>query len=250
MPAAAHLPNNQRVNYWLVLSLLVAAVAVMPWDVVWAQFFLSDPLPGELRGIVHKTEFFGHAYGILGIAFTIHLVCDDRRRQLPRLLSAAFFAGIVCDGVKLIIHRVRPVDFSFADGERTFLGLSWRHVDSWPEVFNSQYHSFPSAHTATSVAFAMVLGAMFPRAAKWFLTLSFMVAASRFDGGAHYVSDTLVGGAIGYVVGTWMLSDTLCGRLFSEFEAGRRRTVWPTAISPAVLQHHAQPGETSSRRAA
>lgn len=225
------LQTNQRVKMSVVLTLAAGACLVMPWDVPIAAFFMSDPFPGEIRSLIHKTEFFGHAYGILGIAFTIYLLSEHRQRQLPRLLCSALVAGIACDVVKLLLHRTRPVDFSFAAGESTFLGLSFLHAESWGEVFNSAYHSFPSAHTATSVAFAIVLGAMYPKAARWFITLAVAVAISRFDGGAHYVSDTCIGGMIGYVVACWMLGETAWSRRFTAFEIGeenaylRRRTL-------------------------
>lgn len=187
-------------------------------DVVLAKFFMSDPFPGELRSLIHKSEFFGHGYGILGIVFTIYLVCEHRRRQLPRLLATAFAAGLACNLVKMSFHRVRPVDFSFAQGESTFLGISYLHVESLSQIFDSSYHSFPSAHTATAVAFAMALGAMFPKGARWFLILASVCAISRFDGGAHFVSDTLVGGALGYGAGCWMLGPNLVGNWFTTFE--------------------------------
>lgn len=199
------LKDNLRLNWFIVATLVVGAVLVMPFDVWLAKFFMSDPFPGELRSLIHKTEFFGHAYGILGIAFTIYLLCEGRRRELPRLLCTALVAGLVCDVVKVIFHRVRPCDFSFAAGESTFKGISFLHAETFGQLFDSSLHSFPSAHTGVAVAFAMTLGVMFPKAAKWFLVLAAMCAVSRFDGGAHFVSDTLIGGAIGYVVAIGML---------------------------------------------
>ena len=210
-----------------MIALLVAAMVALPFDVRLAQFFLSDPFPGELRSLIHKTEFFGHGYGILGITFTIYLLCEPKRRQLFRLLGTALMAGVMCDVIKLLFHRVRPVDFSFVTGDSTFLGLSFLHSESWSDVFNSAHHSFPSAHTGTSVAFAIALGAMFPKAAKWFLALAVTVAVSRFDGGAHYVSDTCIGGLIGYVAACWMLGDTPISQWFAAFELEAVTTVRP-----------------------
>ena len=187
-------------------------------DVRLAKFFMSDPFPGELRSLIHKSEFFGHGYGILGIVFTIYLVCEERRRPLLRLLVTAFAAGSMCNLDKISFHRIRPVDFSFEDGGSTFLGISFFHVESLSQIVDSSYHSFPSAHTATAVAFAMALGAMFPKGACWFLIVACVCAISRFDGGAHFVSDTLVGGALGYMTGYWMLSSSRVGKWFTEFE--------------------------------
>ena len=228
--------NRYRIKPIVLIGLLVAAMVALPFDVRLAQFFMSDPFPGELRSLIHKAEFFGHGYGILGIAFTIYLLCEPKRRQLFRLLGTALMAGVMCDAIKLLFHRVRPVDFSFVSGESTFLGLSFLHSESLSDVFNSAHHSFPSAHTATSVAFAIALGAMFPKAAKWFLTIAVTVAVSRFDGGAHYVSDTCIGGVIGYVAACWMLGDTPISHWFAAIELKT-----DLAVRPKFQRHVAQP---------
>lgn len=219
----------------VTISLLALAALALPWDVSLAKFFMSDPFPGELRSLIHKTEFFGHAYGIAGIAFTIYLINESRRRQLARLLATAFLAGIACDIVKLLVHRTRPVDFSFAEGASTFHGLSFLHAESISQIFDSSFHSFPSAHTATSIAFAFALGAMYPKAAKWFLALGVMVAVSRFDGGAHFVSDTCIGGLLGYVSSYVTLGNTQVGRRFTAYENGDislQSLCWPVVWRP------------------
>lgn len=204
---------------WSVVALLAAgAILTYPFDVFLAKFFLSDPFPGEVRSLIHKAEFFGHAYGIMGIAFTIYLICENRRPQLPRLLFTALAAGLACDAVKMLVHRVRPVDFSYAADQATFKGLSFLHASSVSQFFDSSYHSFPSAHTATAIAFAMALGAMFPTAARWFLAVAVTCAVSRFDGGAHYVSDTFVGAILGYAVACWMLGKSSISRRFATYE--------------------------------
>ena len=238
--------DRYRIRPFVLFALVAAALAVLPFDVSLAQFFMSDPFPGELRGLIHKTEFFGHGYGILGIAFTIYLLCEPKRKQLFRLLSTALLAGVMCNVIKLLFHRVRPVDFSFANGESTFLGLSFLHSESWSDIFNSAHHSFPSAHTATSVAFAIALGAMFPKAAKWFLTLAVTVAISRFDGGAHYVSDTCIGGMLGYVAACWMLGDTPISRWFAKLEQETEHTYQQPAYLP--LQPRPTPGFAMQQR--
>jgi|GEM_PF-1962462 len=222
--------DNLRLNWFVVAALIAAALIVFPWDVSLAKFFMSDPFPGELRSLIHKTEFFGHAYGILGITFTIYLLCESRRHQLLRLVCTAFAAGIACDFFKVLIHRVRPVDFSFAANEATFKGISFLHVESFGQLFDSSLHSFPSAHTATAFAFALALGRMFPKAAKWFLCLAGMCAVSRFDGGAHFVSDTLIGGLVGYVCAVGMIgSRTRVGRWFCGFEQTIKNRCVPTS---------------------
>ena len=221
IPQSVETPSRQdnvRFNWFVAALFVFGALAALPFDVRLAEFFMSDPLPGELRSFIHKSEFFGHAYGILGIVFTIYLVAEPLRRHLPRLLCTAFAAGLACDVVKTLFHRVRPVDFSFAAEEATFKGISFLHAETLGQVFDSQFHSFPSAHTATAVAFAIALGQLFPKAGRWFLFLAGLCAVSRFDGGAHFVSDTFVGALLGYSVAFWMLNSRRVDEWFNALE--------------------------------
>ena len=211
--------RRYALRYAVIAGLGLCGLVVLPFDVPLASFFLADRLPGELRSLIHKTEFFGHIYGILGITLTIYLLDESKRRYLPRLLSVATAAGLACDVVKVFFHRIRPCDFSFGAGESTFLGLSFFHVESVHEIYQSSFHSFPSAHTATAVAFAMTLGCIYPKAARWFLVLAALVAVSRFEGGAHYVSDTCIGAIVGYVVACQFLAQGSVGSWFDRWEA-------------------------------
>jgi membrane-associated phospholipid phosphatase len=232
-----------RKSLAIVVVLGLAAVLALPFDVVLARFFLDDPFPGEMRSLIHKTEFFGHAYGILGIAFTIFLLDENRRKRIPRILVAALMAGLACDAIKLLVHRVRPCNYSFAENAPTFLGLSFQHATSLGDMFQSAYHSFPSAHTATAVAFALVLGSVYPKGRWWFVALAILVAFSRFDGGAHYVSDTCVGGIVGYLTAHWILGNSHAARWFDRFESNSDSS---SASGPRLYD----PGDTPSERAA
>ena len=188
----------------VIALLLLLGVATMPLDRTLTDFLRPGPLPGEFDSLVHKAEVFGHGYGILGIAFTIYLVNPHLRAQLARLLSGALLAGLASDVVKLLVYRVRPSHLEAGAQEAGQLSLKLFSVDNWQGMFESAYQSFPSAHTATAVAFAIGLGRMYPSAAKWFLALSALVAASRIVGMSHFLSDTIIGAAVGYTCGAWV----------------------------------------------
>jgi undecaprenyl-diphosphatase len=64
-----------------------------------------------------------------------------------------------------------------------------------PLVTVPHSHSFPSGHTATAVAGAIVLSSFVPRAAPLFAILAAGVAYSRLYVGAHFPLD-IVGGAV------------------------------------------------------
>jgi len=65
---------------------------------------------------------------------------------------------------------------------------------------NSLQQSFPSAHTATAAALAVVLTSVYFRGVWLFYSVVVLVAMQRVETGAHYVSDVLCGAAIGCVV--------------------------------------------------
>ena len=66
-------------------------------------------------------------------------------------------------------------------------------------------YSFPSGHTATSVAAAVALSSMWPagRVAWW--AIAALTAYSRVYLGHHYPSDVVAGAGVGILVALWVL---------------------------------------------
>jgi undecaprenyl-diphosphatase len=82
-------------------------------------------------------------------------------------------------------------------------------------------NSFPSGHSATSFAGAVILGHFFPRALPALLGLAVLVAASRVYIGVHYPLDLFGGAALGVVVGLAVIGAL---RLRRRTSTGRRRS--------------------------
>lgn len=108
-------------------------------------------------------------------------------------LAAVIGSGILVQIIKHLVGRARP---------RMTLP-PWEHFGP---SFDSDLHSFPSGHTATSFALAAVLAARFPRQAWIFYGVAGVVGVGRVLGGSHYPSDVLAGVILGLVVG-WFLAD-------------------------------------------
>ncbi len=66
-------------------------------------------------------------------------------------------------------------------------------------------HSFPSGHSATSFACAMVLSSASPRLRAPLYTLAALMAFSRLYNGDHFPLDVLVGSVLGLLVATALL---------------------------------------------
>jgi membrane-associated phospholipid phosphatase len=89
-------------------------------------------------------------------------------------LVALVPTNLVVEGLKWLVNRTRP------DG-------SHRRSNS----------SFPSSHAANAFALAVILARRYRRAGVLFFLLAVAVAASRVYLNRHYVSDVVVGAAIG-----------------------------------------------------
>jgi membrane-associated phospholipid phosphatase len=115
------------------------------------------------------------------------------------LLLAPALGGLVAELAKLGFRRVRPGEIP---GEYVFRALGDR-------PFYSGGLGLPSSHTLVAFSGAAILARLFPRAAPvWFL-LAAGCGFTRVEAGAHYVSDVVVAGILGWSVGwaVWRWSE-------------------------------------------
>lgn len=121
------------------------------------------------------------------------------RRSWLRLgrdgLLAVAASGLASQVVKHLVGRPRPRMNSPA----------WEALGP---SFDSDLHSFPSGHAATSFALAVVLSRRWPSLSPLFYLGAAAVAWGRVVGGSHYPSDALAGAALGLLVG-WPLAQLL-----------------------------------------
>jgi undecaprenyl-diphosphatase len=131
--------------------------------------------------IAHSADWWWWLTG----AVVVWLAGDaDTRSAALTVVSTITVTAIAVQSVKWIVRRQRP------SGPRDFLS---RHTDP---------HSFPSGHAARASALmvlAIVLG-------PWWLALALgawatLVAAVRVAMGVHYLSDVVIGAALGMVCG-------------------------------------------------
>lgn len=109
----------------------------------------------------------------------------DERAAILRGWAAMIVASLIQDTVKPMIGRGRP------DAQR--LPPEQRRKRS------PSSSAFPSGHVAATTAFAIATGRDAPRFRSWFAVSTVVIAYSRVYTGRHYLSDVLVGTAIGAV---------------------------------------------------
>jgi lipid A 4'-phosphatase len=183
--------------------LLVVLLSIAFVDRPVARFF-HDSNP-TLRAVFQFITQFGLSKGYLAISATLFAAFGlaayaARDQRLAALMAfwarralfvfvAVAGAGLVADIIKLIFGRARP-KLLFAQG---FYGFTWG-------ADQADYWSFPSGHTTTVAALAVALYLLWPRGLALYLVVAVLVAASRIIITAHYLSDVLMGAAIGAAV--------------------------------------------------
>ena len=117
-----------------------------------------------------------------------------RRADLAVTALVAVLAVAVAGGLTQVIKHLvgRP---------RPRMNLSWNELVG--PVWDSDLHSLPSGHAATSFALAMYLGLRFPRWILPLLVLAALISVGRVLSLSHYPSDVVIGAWLGLAVG-WL----------------------------------------------
>ena len=196
-----------------VILLLLSAVSMAMLDHHCSGYLHSHHLTGEITNLFDAVEHFGTPYGAVLILVSVWLCLPHLRSRVSRTLFAAITAGLMADLIKLCIARTRPTAFDFDQS----IWASFTGAFQWG-AGGSRQQAFPSAHTAFAIAFAVMLGELFPQARRWFLGLGAMVGLQRVTTSAHFPSDVFAGAAAGWLTARCFLGTAPMGRLYDCLE--------------------------------
>lgn len=121
---------------------------------------------------------------------------DTKLLQTGRLMIESYlFASIITQAAKRVFGRERPYT---SEGPSEF---------EWFQP-GSANHSFPSGHTTAAFAVMTVLAKQY---SSWWVkipayTIAASVAFQRIQSNNHWGTDVIVGGAIGYLVGSALVN--------------------------------------------
>lgn len=181
-------------QYFFFICLLLGVASYLWWDkpvAVWVRAHLS----GEKNHYLSYLSLPGKAIYPLVLLVLLFIVFKWLWKKpklawhMLYLLASVVISGVICDILKAIFGRARPV-MLFDHG---LYGFQWFQ-------FHARLWSFPSGHCTTVAAVVIGLGLIWPKGAWYFLVLGLIVAASRVLVGAHYPSDALAGFYLGAVV--------------------------------------------------
>lgn len=103
-------------------------------------------------------------------------------------IPALIVSGLVSRVIKIIVARPRPTAAAGA-------------LDSWWPSLDAAYNSFPSGHATSAFTLAAILALTAPSGRWLFYVVAGVIAFSRVVVDAHFVSDVVAGGLLGWATG-------------------------------------------------
>jgi membrane-associated phospholipid phosphatase len=199
--------GHRRLLLATAAALVLVGCIAFTIDLPVAVWCKAHRLPGEVGRLINLLEISGHSLGAAVIL--IAAVTLDRTLKFPRpgrfgaaerafvrMVSATYLGGLVVDGIKASLERVRPraADLAglvspfatFGDGA---LAVERPHL--------ADLMSFPSGHSAVAAGLAAALSWRYPHGTPLFAALAATAALQRVVTSAHYPSDVAFGAAVG-----------------------------------------------------
>lgn len=165
-------------------------------------------------GLMLVASALGHGGIAAGIATAVLLPALATRRRRSGRVALAALVAITVAGIAATLLKVA------VDSPRPSLG----HPSP----------GFPSGHTATAFAAAMVLARAFPGATPLLLLVATLTGVARLYFEAHFAIDVAGGAALGGVLG-WLVARRLVEAPAAPPAAPRRRWLWSLPLALAVL---------------
>jgi membrane-associated phospholipid phosphatase len=174
---------------------------LVPSGIGMMALFTTDRITGdeiaEFDGAVKTSRIISYAgstYGIGAVAATFYIIGrhanNSRARETGILSAEADLDSLIVSGaLKLGTQRARPAALQerseFFDGGSSF--PSGHSIQAWSlaTVIANEYHD---RRTVQIAAYGVASA----------------VSLARFTGGKHYISDVLVGSALGYGIGRYV----------------------------------------------
>ncbi len=178
-------------------SLLPAAIAATGLSILILDEEVQRFSQRNQMGIEGKGTFIQHGFSAMLPVFAIagYIGGNEKAQLTSRALLRAIVATIlVTSGLKEVFGRTRP--------------NSWEGAHEFSPFSGNK--ALPSGHTSHSFTIATVLSEIYGEEYAWVPYIAYgaagFVAYSRIDGNEHWLSDIILGAAIGHVLGKWAVS--------------------------------------------
>jgi membrane-associated phospholipid phosphatase len=245
--AAIVAPRDENPAFVLATTLVLALAAIAALDPVVGR--LLGGATGGWRAFLKTLTSYGEGVEILVVSAAILIFCLQvspaglarrARAGLVEIGFAAAFAfvavagsGLAASAIKNAFGRARPEHLA---GANVF--------ELHPLSFTAKFASFPSGHSTTAGATAMVLALLFPGLRRPILAAGALVAASRILLDAHFPADVIAGFGFGAAF-TLTAAQALARRnlVFRQNAKGRlepkaadRPANWPEVLAALIAR--------------
>jgi len=178
---------------WVLGCFLLAALSIVFVDVPLTHRLAEGGLnlPAVVGSILGGAKYYGQGFSALMVLAFMLSVAPERIEDAAFMVVALLATFVLVHFLKSATSRARPAVFLET-------GRMWWFFEGF---FHSRYCSLPSAHTASAFAMSAALARPF-RKAGWVLFLAAgLCGVSRIWDLQHYVSDVIVGAAVGAWIG-------------------------------------------------
>ena len=209
---------NREKSFWKILILILFLV---DFRSAFSETYKSDSWQ-NIDSVPGKPEWFltsiikdqGKLWtspfriGTGSLLFLVGAVSGNKKAKQTGLIALQtwFHTGFIVQVGKLIFGRQRP---SYENGEDRWHGFpeSLQRFKGGPV---SKYDAFPSGHTIEAFGLATVIAEQY-KDIKIIPVISYAIAAgaglSRITEDTHWLSDVLLGAAMGYRIGKFMVRE-------------------------------------------
>jgi undecaprenyl-diphosphatase len=158
-------------------NLLIKGVSLLRNDILDNFFLLVTFVSSEVITFFILTSLF--------------LWKEHKRKWIIPLWVSLGISAIVSFILKITIQRDRPFQIGLVP-------LISKLQEASFSVWN---FSFPSSHSILAFCAVPILSQKYPKLKKVWIAFAVLVAFSRIYFGLHFVSDVIVGGLLGYIIG-------------------------------------------------
>jgi membrane-associated phospholipid phosphatase len=182
---------------WIIFSGTVAVTSGTFLVDKHSRFFSKTTFGDKLFSIDNVFNVIIPVIGIAGIYGSGLIFDDSKIRNLGlQLVESCVYAGIVTSVLKSTTGRSRP-----------YVGKG--NMDWHPVQFNTDQTSFPSGHATLAFAVSSVMANYLDNIywkVGWY-TVASLVGTARIYHDKHWLSDVIMGSAIGYFIGDYVSKD-------------------------------------------
>lgn len=219
-------PVTRRRRLVFGLGLIALGLAAVPLDGSVRDFLWTRRVGGDVKRELEFLQQFGAISSIVLIALAILLLdpADGRLkwRRIADIAGAAALSGLIGNFLKMFFGRPRPL----FDDPMHLLGPLGKYpvetpsggvrlMSAWELGAKgvSDLWSIPSSHAMAGACLAFCLSALYPKLRPLSVALAVIVCSARVLLNAHYVSDVLIGAALGWMIAAFALRKELGSRL-------------------------------------